>query len=541
MLHRLSISNVALIEKLELDFQAGFSVLTGETGAGKSIIIEALNFVLGERASRELIQSGAKKAAVEAAFHIAANEPVLQALSDNELAAEDGELVLYREFSESGKSVCRANGTLISAAVLKQLGDALVDIHGQHEHQALLNARLHIRMLDNFGGESLLRLKASLAGLYARASAAEKQLKAAEIDERERERRCDLLSYQMAEIDKAALSAEEEAALLEQRGVLQNAQAIMEALAESAESLSGEESEGALQLLSRALRRLDGIADFHTDYAALRDRLQEAYYVLEDAGYSLRSLRDGFSFEPGALDNLEWRLETIASLKRKYGDSIEEILRYRERIGEEYELLMTSEQRREALLREYEAARDAYSAQAAQLSALRVEAGERLRARLLPELHDLGMPHAVFELRIGRLGGETPSAEGVDTVEFMLSTNMGEPVKPLARVASGGEISRIMLAFKSVLAGIDGVPTMIFDEIDSGVSGQIGTAVADKMRQLAGTHQVFSITHLPQIAAKAQWQYLVYKRTLGERTLSAARLLGEEERVRELARIMGGT
>lgn len=537
MLNRLSISNVALIEKQEIEFFNGFSVLTGETGAGKSIIIEALNFVLGERASRELIQSGAHKACVEAVFCLSPAEPARQILHDADLTPEDDELVLYREFSESGKSVCRINGTLVSTGQLKQVGDSLVDIHGQHEHQSLLYPKLHIRMLDSFGGEALLGVRAELARAYAVATAADKQLRAAEMDERERERRCDLLSYQLDEIEKAALQETEEEELLEKRQILQNAQAIMESLAASAELLSGED--GALSLLSQTLRQMNAIADYQAEYADLRDKLQEAYYNMEDAAHDARDKRDEFSYEPEMLDQVEWRLETIASMKRKYGDTITEILSYRDKIAKEYELLLTSEERRELLLKKFEEARDAYLALANSLSDMRRSSAAILRERLLPELVYLGMPDAVFEVRFDRLLGEIPSALGIDTVEFMLSTNRGEPVKPLSSVASGGEISRIMLAFKAVLAGIDGIPTMVFDEIDSGISGAIGSAIAEKMRQIASKHQVLCITHLPQIAAHADKQYLVYKETRGERTLSAARLLSAPERVREIARIMG--
>ena len=538
MLRTLSVSNVALIEKQEIEFYDGFSVLTGETGAGKSIIIEALNFVLGERASRELVKTGAKKAWVEARFRLSDSEPVRRLLCDMELTPEDDELVLYRELSDGGKSACRANGTLISVAQLKQIGDALVDIHGQHEHQSLLNPKLHIRLLDSLGGEALLTLREQLGEAYTVASKAAKELRGAEIDERERARRCDLLSYQIEEIDKAELKEDEEEALLEKRAIQQNAQLIMESLSKSAALLSGEE--GALPLLSAALRELCGIANYQAEYAALHDRLQEAYYVIEDAAYGTRSQRDEFSYEPGMLDQVEWRLETISVMKRKYGESVAEILRYREKIGAELDWLLTSEARHEALAAAYEAARDAYQTLAKALSERRRQTADDMRRRLLPELSCLGMPHAAFEVRFQELPGELPSALGVDGVEFMLSTNLGEPVKPLSGVASGGEVSRIMLALKSVLADIDGIPTMVFDEIDSGISGRIGGAVAQKMKQIASGRQVLCITHLPQIAARADHQYLVYKETVGEQTTTAALRLNPEERVREIARIMGG-
>ena len=539
MLRQLSINSVALIDELVIAFYDGFSVLTGETGAGKSIIIEALNFVLGERASRELIQSGKQKASVEAVFALSEREPVRAVLSEQELESDDGELVLYRELSETGKGACRVNGTLVSVAVLKQIGDALVDIHGQHAHQSLLNPKLHIDMLDAFAGDALPPVRQRVQDAFRRASAAGKLLHTAVTDERERERRTDLLAYQIQEIDDAKLVDGEEETLDEQRGMLQNAQSIMQALEESSEILSGDER--VLSELSGAMHALEGIRAYSAEYAAVADQLRDLYYNLEDAAYTVRDLRSGFTYDPELLEQIEWRLETISTLKKKYGASIAEILAYRERIGEEYEQLQNYEQRRESLAADYDAALSEYTRASDSLGALRRAAAETLSERLLPELADLGMPHAKFTVAFERLAGDLPGANGTDGVEFLLSTNAGEPVKPLSRVASGGEISRIMLSFKSVLADTDGIATMVFDEIDSGISGQVGTAVAQKMRQIAAGHQVLCITHLPQIAAYANRQYHVFKVTADGLTRSNATLLSEAQRVAEIARIMGGT
>ena len=542
MLKQLSIYNVALIDRQQIEFFHGFSVLTGETGAGKSIIIEALNFVLGERASRELVKSGEEKASVEAVFQLSAGEPVFETLSEQGIDCEaDGELTLYREFSLSGKNVCRANGALINATALKLIGDALVDIHGQHAHQSLLDEKKHIILLDRFAGKDALELKARVAAAHQKASEAKRQLNAAQYNEQERARRCDLLSYQIKEIESANLTIGEEEQLEEQRSLLQNAQAVMEGLEGANEALSGNESDegGALASFSVALHMLDGIARFRADYAQLAEKLHALYYDLEDASYTLRDYRTDFTFEPGMLNDIETRLELITTLKRKYGADIAEILLYRDKSAAELDLISNAEERREQLIAEYAEAKRAYDALSEKLTELRRQAAERLSARLLPELGDLGMPHASFEVRFETLGGEIPSANGVDSVEFLLSTNRGEPVKALSKVASGGELSRIMLSFKSVLADLDGIPTMVFDEIDSGISGQIGTAVAVKMRQIARNHQVLCITHLPQIAAYANHQYYVYKEESGEHTRSNARRLEEPERAREIARIMG--
>ena len=537
MLETLFISNVALIEELQIAFHDGFSVLTGETGAGKSIIIEALNFVLGERASRELIKTGAQKAYVEATFTLSKEDPVLAVLAGEELETEEGTLTLSRELSAAGKNVCRANGTLISAGVLKEIGDALVDIHGQHAHQALLDPRRHLPMLDAFAGEAAATLKKQVAKAYSLATAAQKQLRGAVMDQQERERRMDLLSYQIKEMEEAELLDGEEEDLEEQRGVLQNAQAIMEALDESSEALSGEDQ--ILSKLSGVVHALDRIASLHKDYGDVTERIRELYYNLEDASYTVRDLRNGFSYEPDALDKIEWRLEQIAGLKRKYGADIPEIKAYLDKCKTEYELLETSEERREELKAQYDMKLAEYRTCGEKLSALRQKTAQTLSQRLLPELAQLGMQHAAFSVSFAKKEGELPGSDGLDDVEFLLSTNKGEPVKPLSKVASGGELSRIMLAFKSVLAETDRISTMVFDEIDTGISGQVGTMVAMKMAKIARAHQVLCITHLPQIAAYASWQYLAYKETKGEGTRSTAVLLTSDQRAGEIARIMG--
>jgi DNA repair protein RecN (Recombination protein N) len=541
LLKELSIHNIALIDHQSIAFFGGFSVLTGETGAGKSIIIEALNFVLGERASRELVKSGEEKASVESTFALQAGEPVFEVLIEQGIDCEEGELTLYREFSISGKNVCRANGTLINAGALKLIGDALVDIHGQHAHQSLLDEKKHIGLLDRFAGKDALEVKARVAQAYHKASEAKRLLSAAQFNEQERTRRIDLLSYQIKEIDAANLTIGEEEQLEEQRGLLQNAQAVMEGLEGANAALSGDEAEngGALASFSMALHMLDSIARLSADYQQLSEKLHALYYDLEDASYTLRDYRTDFSYEPDTLDEIETRLELISTLKRKYGANIEEILTYREKSQQELELIDNAEERREQLAADYAAAKTEYDALSLALSDLRKQAAQRLSARLLPELSDLGMPHAAFSAKFETLSGEIPSANGTDDVEFLLSTNRGEPVKALSKVASGGELSRIMLSFKSVLADLDGIPTMVFDEIDSGISGQIGTAVAVKMRQISRNHQVLCITHLPQIAAYASQQYLVYKEETGEHTRSNAVLLTQEQRAKEIARIMG--
>lgn len=541
LLKQLNIRNIALIDQQQITFQDGFSVLTGETGAGKSIIIEALNFVLGERASKELVKSGEEKASVEATFVLSRGEPALDALLEQSIDCDDGELTLYREFSINGKNVCRANGALINAAALKQIGDLLVDIHGQHAHQSLLDGKKHIVLLDRFAGKDASEIKNRVSSAYQRATEAKRQMNAAQYDEQERARRCDLLSYQIKEIEGANLSIGEEEQLEEQRLLLQNAQSIMEGLEGAGEALNGsdESEQGALESFSIAIRLLDGISKFRAEYAQLAEKLHALYYEIEDASFTLRDYRSDFNFEPGMLNDIETRLELISVLKRKYGANIEEILAFREKSIAELDLIGNAVERREQYRAEYESAKLDYQKSCEELTLIRKKAAEDLSKRLIPELSDLGMQHSVFEVRFSLLAGDVPSPNGLDDVEFLLSTNRGEPVKPLSKVASGGELSRIMLSFKTVLANLDGIPTMVFDEIDSGISGQIGTALAVKMRQIARNHQVLCITHLPQIAAYANQQYYVFKEESGEHTRSSAILLREEDRAAEIARIMG--
>ena len=467
------------------------------------------------------------------------NAPVRDVLLELELEPEDDELVLSRELTVSGKNVCRANGTLISTAALKQIGDQLVDIHGQHEHQSLLDAKRHLSLLDRYGSAETAPLLKRVGVCYAQAQQAHRALKEANMDERERAHRIDLFAYQMREIDAAQLQGDEEEQLLDQRRMLQNAQSIMDALETASACLSGEQ--GALAPLSTAMHAMANISKYHADYASVAEKLNDGYYAIEDLSYTVRDLRGAFSYDPEELNRIEERLELISRLKRKYGGSIEEILAYRKQIGAEYALLSTSEQRQESLEQAYAAALKEYGAAAEQLSAARRRAAGRLSENLLPELRDLGMPHASFDVHFASLPGELPSSGGVDDVEFLLSANRGEPLKPLSRVASGGEISRVMLAFKRVLADTDGIATMVFDEIDSGISGQIGNAVALKMRQIAEGHQVLCITHLPQIAACAQAQYHVFKRETDGKTVSSVVQLDEEGRCREIARIMGSS
>lgn len=535
MLNRLSIQNIALIDKSEVMFDSGFSALTGETGAGKSILIESVGFVLGDRSSRESIRTGAAKATVEAEFTLAADSPALAYLRQQEL--DDGNsLIVYRELSQSGRNVCRVNGTLVSAAELKTLGAHLVDLHGQHAHQALLDPETHIRFIDVYAKDPE-HLAEQVAAAREETLRLLREWKQLESSLAQRMQRIDMLRFQIAEIDRFDPKDGEEEELDARRNVLRNAETITEGLNAAYESLFGDG--GVLTGLSEARDALTDIGRFDPAYRELSDRTDESYYTLEDVAYALRDARASFTYDPEELESIESRLASLQTLKRKYGASIAEILSYRQRIGEELALLADGDNQAEAKAQRYRASLAQFASLAKRLSDCRKAAAKRLCDAALREMRDMGMPNARFETAFREIPAETLSENGVDEVEFLLSANHGEPVKPLLKVASGGEISRIMLAMKIALSDADRVETLIFDEIDTGISGLIANAVARKMYELSKRHQVLCVTHLPQIAAYADAQYVASKESDATTTRSNTRRIPASERAAELARIMG--
>lgn len=539
MLSRLIITNVALIEHLDIDLASGLNVLTGETGAGKSIIIDSVNLALGDRGSRELISYGKQKARVEAFFDLDGGEAakqVLQKLGELGVECEDGELIIVRELTAAGKSLCRVNGEIVTLAALRSITDSLVDVHGQHEHQSLLEPSKHIGVLDAFREKEIAPARSETAALYERCREITARLSMGFVSEEERERRIDVLSYQIKEIDNASLVPGEEETIKEELRLLANAERISGALARGGELLSGDG--GALDSLRGAVSELGGIAEFSDQYSQLHQRLDSAFYELEDAAYQLRELGYGFEYSPERLNELEHRLDLITSLKRKYGGSVEAVLEYRGNAEKELDELTGADELRERLTRERAACEEKYRAAAKKLTALRKAAAEELKRGVNRELSELGMNKAVFEVAFQEEDGK-PHKNGADSVEFMLSANAGEPLRPLSKVASGGELSRIMLAIKTVCAGSDGTPTLIFDEVDSGISGLTAVKVGERMSLVSRSKQVLSVTHLPQIAAFADCHLMVEKHQEGERTVTSLRQLNSSERRAELARIMG--
>ncbi len=539
MLNKLVIKNIALIEELEVNLADGMNVLSGETGAGKSIIIDSVNLVLGERADRDLIRTGAPKAVVEAWFS-GINESVKDILLAQEIE-EWPELVMSREINAAGKNVCRVNGTLISLAVLKELSDRLVDIHGQHEHQSLLSEKNHIAMLDGFDAR-IESLKAEVSSVYAQYSDVVRRQRSLFGSDGDRERRIDVLNFQINEIKMANIAEGEEDELNAQKIKLNSAEKIMDALSASYDELYEREPANALSALKDVSRRLGSIADVDERYDKLAARVDEAYYMLEEVASAIRDDMDNDLFDADTLERVEDRLALIATLKRKYGDPTVTGA-FLKKSELELNDLLGSAELLEQLAAKAQALKDELYRKSCALSEQRRETARLFEQRMTAQLADLGMASAVFSVNFADtavIENCTFSKNGIDTVEFYLSTNRGEPLKPLKRIASGGEVSRIMLALKNIAADRGGIPTMIFDEIDTGISGHIAQVVAEKLQNISRGRQVICVTHLPQIASMADRHFLVTKQSDDTTTRTYLLPLDDDMRVDEVARLAGG-
>lgn len=540
MLQSLYLENIALIEKLGIELFPGFNVLTGETGAGKSIIIDAVNFVLGERTSRDLIRNGAARAKVEAVFNLNEGDAAFAALDALGIEYDGNELILSRELSAAGRNACRVNGTLVPVASLKSVSDTLVDIHGQHEHQALLDAENHISYLDAYCHAESLPIIEKIDAIVSRRNELMLKRNSGFSSEREREREMDMLRYQIEEIASANLEAGEEERLNAEKTVLLNAERIRTALETAHMALSGAEEGSALSAIDTARRSMRDIAALNKDYEALGDKIEELYYAAEDISFVLRDTSENVESDMQRLEEIEQRLKLISDLKRKYGRTVEDVIDFGKDAGTKLNELENAE----ALAAELDAKLDKlkaeYNAAADELSKVRRAAGDRLKRDVLTELKDLGMAKAMFDVALSDASGGEPRKGGRETAEFMLSANPGEPLKPLEKVASGGELSRIMLCFKSIFADNDRVPTLIFDEIDTGISGRTAAVVGEKMLGIAKKHQVICVTHLAQIAALAEAHLMVRKYDDGKNTFVETRQLNEEEKVQRIAQMMDG-
>ena len=534
MLAQLFIRNIAVIEKASIDLEKGFTVLTGETGAGKSIIIDAIHAVLGERTSKELVRTGTDSASVSALF-TGLDEDTLSLLDRLSLPREeDGSLLIQRDIRLEGRSTCKINGAPATVSMLKQLGPRLVTIHGQHESYELLSPEVHMEYLDSFAGlESLL---AEYQAAYSTLRETQRQLEALQTDEGEKARLSDLLHYQIDEIEAANVRVGEREELEAQRELIRNSEKIASALELLRGLLSGdEESEGLLAGISQAAAQAGRVAAYLPELAEASQKLQEAGYLLEDVDAILHGT--AVDFDPALQESIEERLDLLYKLGLKYGGSEEKILEYLEDCRIRLHQIEFSDEERERLEAQYETQKAAAIALAKELSEQRKAASKQFISQVKGELAFLNMPGIAFETEIQRV----PLYHmGCDKLQFLVSANKGEPPKPMSKIASGGELSRIMLAIKTVLSGKDKVDTLIFDEVDTGISGAAANKVGQKLKQVSQNRQVLCITHLAQIAALADHHFLISKHVEGERTYTQVQGLDFEGRKREVARIIGG-
>lgn len=537
MLVELAVEQIAIIDRLSLRLEPGLNVLTGETGAGKSILIDALSLALGERAEAEMLRAGAEHAQVTAVFDVSSSPQLLVRLQELGVIPEDGLLYLTRELFAGGRSQARINGRPVPVATLKAVGDLLVDLHGQHQHQSLFNLSEQMRFLDEWCGQKALELKGELGECVREMRALQRELSSLQADARERAHLLDLYTFQKQEIEQAHLSPGEEEELVAEERRLAHAEKLF-ATAETAYELLVAGEPSAVDLLAQAVRALEDVLTVDADLQPMVENLQNALYAVQDTASDLRSYRDRVEFNPERLNEVQERLHLIRTLKRKYGDTVEAVLDYLREVTEKMDRLQGGEERAEEIAQELAQKERRAQELAGELSKLRREGARRFEQAVAQELSELAMPRARFEVKI------TPKpleSDGADMVEFLIAPNPGEPPRPLSKIASGGELSRVMLAIKSVLAGIEGVPTLVFDEIDIGIGGRTAGVVGEKLHALSTQRQILCITHLPQIASRARLHLLIEKREAEGRTVTAVTPIEGDARVREIARMLGDT
>ena len=533
MLSLLHIENIAVIESADISFDQGFNILTGETGAGKSIVIDAISAILGERAYRDMIRTGAGKASVRAVF---TDVPELAWFAENGVEY-DPETIIQREIYLDGKNVCRVNGMLVTVSILRKLGIQLINIHGQHDSASLFDENNHLQFLDDFAVNEQLRQQ--YAAAYEAVAKLRREIDSLTMDESEKLRRMETLRFQIEEISKAELEAGEDEVLESRRKLLQNAEKLASGMNDAVETVyGGEDTDGAAVLLAQAERSLARIAKYDDSIAVLHDKIADLMYQVQDAAEELKDARDDLAYSSDELEQIESRLDVIHRLRRKYGATCADILEYLERAKQELDEIEFSDDHLERLKGKLAKAEKAAWKVADALRENRKKTAEELSSRILTELAQLDMPRVQFQCEFTELD-LTPN--GADAVAFYMSANAGEALKPLSKVASGGELARIMLAMKNVLAEQDQIATLIFDEVDTGVSGRAAQKVAEKLRSVARNKQVLCVTHLPQLAALANTHLLIAKAERDGRTYTTVTPLDIEGRKRELARIIGGT
>ncbi|MFC7440974.1 DNA repair protein RecN [Laceyella putida] len=541
MLKELVIRQFAIIEEVRLQFKDGFHVLTGETGAGKSILIDALGLVIGGRASADFVRYGEEKAEIEALFEVSSSHPAHALLREWGFADDElDSLIIRREITVNGKSVCRINGRTITLAMLKQMGQTLLDISGQHEHQALLRVEEHLAWLDTFAGSEVIELREQYESRYREYQALKKELARYHMDQKELAYRVDMLQFQAQEIEAAALVPGEEEELEQERNRLAHAEKLMMHTAHAYQHLNGEQ--GGLERVQEALNHLEGLVEVDESLGSLLENVQSAYYQLEEAARAIGRYRDGFEFDPGRLNEVEERLHLIKQLKRKYGESIADILAHGEKVRQELNQLEHREESVAELEEKISSIEAELHAMAKTLTQLRKEAAAQLETKVEQELADLNMASTVFHVAFYSESYQANELlpHGQDVIEFQIAPNPGEPLKPLTKIASGGELSRIMLALKCIFTATDSAHTLVFDEIDTGVSGRAAQAIAEKIAVVSKQNQILCVTHLPQVACMADHHFYISKELQDDKTRTKVEPLDRRGRTMELARMLGG-
>ena len=524
MITNLHIKNIGIIEDLNIDFNKGLNVLTGETGAGKTLIIDSLQIISGGRFSKEMIRRGENNSFVELCMYV-----------PNSPKAEDGNIIVSREINTNGKNMCKINGRMVTVNELKEFMAEFIEIHGQNDTQGLLNSKKHLNYLDGFSGEKLVKLKNRYQELYLEYIRIQKELKANFGDDKERQRKIDLLQYQIKEIEEADLKENEEEELEEQRNIIANSAKISENL-QKANSLI---EDGGIDNISMAIRALEKIEDIDKKYQETSTNLKNLYYELQEVARDINGYKDDTYFDENERNEIEERLDLIRLLKRKYGNTIKEILEYREKIEQELDKIENAEEYNNKLKAQIKEIETEMTEKAQEMHEIRKLAGSKLSLEINNELQELEMKNAKISVNVKYVEKEFFTT-GKDVVKFYIATNVGEEEKELSKIASGGEMSRIMLAIKKVLAEYDNISILVFDEIDTGISGKAANSVGNKLKSIAGNHQVLCISHLPNIVAQADYNYFISKNVIEDRTKTQIKLLKENEVIEEIARISSG-
>lgn len=536
MLLEISIKNFAIIEEISLTFENGMTVLTGETGAGKSIIIDAMNLMLGARASLDVIRHGANKAEIEGLFSVGENPALTQVLEENGIDVTE-ELIIRRDILQNGRSIGRINGQMVNLTTLRAVGQYLVDIHGQHDQEELMKPNMHIRMLDEFGNEQFTDVKKHYQELFESYRQLRKRVVTKQKNEQDHKARIEMLEFQIAEIEAAALKAGEDQVLNQKRDKLLNHKNIADTLTNAYVMLDDEEF-SSLSNIRSAMNDLMTLEEFDADYKEMSANVSEAYYILEEVTKHLGDVIDDLDFDAGSLQQIEVRLEVIYSITRKYGGNVDDVLEYYDNITKEYNLLTGNNESSDDMEKVLKRLEKELIVAAEELSQERHALAKDLEAKIKQELADLYMEKADFQVQFTK--GKF-NRDGNEGVEFYISTNPGEGFKPLVKVASGGEISRLMLAIKSAFSRKEDKTSIVFDEVDTGVSGRVAQAIAQKIYKIGSNGQVLAISHLPQVIAIADYQFFIEKRSDENTTVSTVRLLTEEERVEEIAKMLAGS